>query len=168
VENKEQAGNRSIWVKWGKYKRGKEDPMDLENCIKCKRLFYNISEVPICPECREELERRFEEVKEYIHENCTANITEVAEACKVELSQVQRWVKEKRLELAADTPIVVACEHCGAMIHTGRLCEKCEKAKREVIVGLSSSFRQSQTAAREQEKQISRNKNKMHYIRRKK
>ena len=36
--------------------------MEVKNCKKCRRLFNYISGPSICPQCREELEKKFQEV----------------------------------------------------------------------------------------------------------
>lgn len=100
--------------------------MNVRNCKKCGRLFNYVSGMPVCPSCREGLEKKFQEVKDYIRENKEAGITEVAEACDVEVRQIKQWVREERLEFSADSPVGIDCEMCGTMIRSGRFCEKCK------------------------------------------
>ena len=100
--------------------------MNVRNCKKCGRLFNYVSGMPICPSCREGMEKKFHEVKEYIRDNKNAGITEVAEACEVDVRQIKQWVREERLEFSADSPVGIDCELCGAMIRSGRFCEKCK------------------------------------------
>lgn len=102
--------------------------MNVKNCRTCGRLFNYVSGPRICPSCREALEAKFQEVKEYIRENNGAGINEIAEACDVEVSQIHQWLRESRLELAPDSPITLACENCGAPIRSGRFCDKCTNA----------------------------------------
>ena len=42
--------------------------MNVKNCRKCGKVFNYIGGMPICPQCREELEKKFDTVKEYIIE----------------------------------------------------------------------------------------------------
>lgn len=100
--------------------------MNVRNCKKCGRLFNYVSGMPICPSCREAVEKKFQEVKDYIRENKNAGITEVAEACEVEVRQIKQWVREERLEFSADSPVGIDCELCGTMIRSGRFCDKCK------------------------------------------
>lgn len=109
--------------------------MNVRNCRKCGKLFNHISGVPVCPACKEKLEEKFQEVKKYIRENRMADIKEVAEACEVDTGQIQQWIREERLEFTADSPVKIPCENCGAMIRSGKYCEKC---KREMTNNLSS------------------------------
>ena len=100
--------------------------MDVKNCRKCKRLFNYIGGQPICPACREELEKKFQEVKKYLIENKNATIPMVVENCDVDENQVRQWVREERLEFLSGIDAGVVCENCGTPISTGRFCDKCK------------------------------------------
>lgn len=99
--------------------------MNVRNCRSCGRIFNYVTGPAICPTCRDKLEEKFQEVKNYIRENKGAGIQEVAEACEVEVSQIRQWLREERLELAADSALYLNCESCGAPIRSGKFCEKC-------------------------------------------
>lgn len=109
--------------------------MNVRNCRKCGKLFNHLSGMPICPACKDALEKSFQQVKKYIRENRMADIMEVAEACEVEVSQIKQWIREDRLEFTEDSAVKLPCENCGEMIRSGRYCEKC---KREMTNNLSS------------------------------
>lgn len=100
--------------------------MNIRNCRVCGRIFNYLSGPPVCPACREGMEAKFQEVKEYIREHRGAGITEVAEACDVEPSQIRQWLKEDRLEVTQDSAVFLNCESCGAPIRSGKFCEKCK------------------------------------------
>ncbi len=51
---------------------------------------------------------------------------EVTEETGVSQKLLRQWIKEERLVLSKDSPIVFHCEHCGATIRTGRFCEECK------------------------------------------
>ena len=85
--------------------------MNVRNCRKCGKLFNYISGMPICPACKDLLEEKFQTVKKYIRENRLADIKEVAEACEVEVGQIQQWIREERLEFTEDSPVKIPCEH---------------------------------------------------------
>ena len=102
--------------------------MNVKNCRTCGRLFNYVSGPRTCPSCREALEAKFQEVKEYIREHKGAGISEISEVCDVEVSQIHQWLRESRLELSPDSPIQMACENCGAPIRSGRFCDKCTNA----------------------------------------
>lgn len=100
--------------------------MNVRNCRKCGRIFNYVIGPPICQSCKEAMEKKFQEVKDYIRENKTATIPMIAEDCQVDTSQIHQWVREERLEFAEDSPLGVNCESCGTMIKSGRFCEKCK------------------------------------------
>lgn len=100
--------------------------MNARNCRKCGKLFNYVSGPPICMQCREDLEKKFQEVKKYIQDNQYATIPQVAEACDVSQHQIQQWLRDERLELAEGSGITLFCENCEAPIRSGRFCEKCK------------------------------------------
>lgn len=116
--------------------------MNVRNCKKCGRVFNYIIGQTLCLSCRDELETKFKEVKEYVQKNRGCTVNDVAEACEVEPSQIKQWIREERLEFTEDSMIGLACEICGASIRTGRYCEKC---KAQTLNGLNNVVRQAQT-----------------------
>ena len=102
--------------------------MNVRNCRKCGKMFNYVSGPPICMQCREELEVKFQEVKSYIRDHGHASINEVAEECDVSTNQIRQWLKDDRLELAEGSGIALTCEKCDAPIRSGRFCDKCKNA----------------------------------------
>lgn len=102
--------------------------MDVRNCRGCGRLYNYIggSYRNLCPDCINELEEKFAEVKKYIEDNRTAMINEVSQVCEVSVKQIEQWVREERLCFADDSPIGLDCEVCGKTIKTGRFCDGCK------------------------------------------
>ena len=134
--------------------------MNIRNCKKCGKIFNYVTGPVICPRCREDQESKFQEVKKYVQENRGADIAEVAEVCEVEIKQIRQWIREERLQFADDSPIRIPCEGCGAMIQSGRFCDKC-KAE------LTSGFKQTlgQNKPREMEKKTDRSdRDRMHFL----
>ena len=100
--------------------------MNIRNCRMCGHIFNYVAGPILCPHCREKMEAKFQEVKEYIRANPGVGIQDVAENCDVEPSQIQQWLREGRLELTEGSAIYLQCEKCGAPIRSGRFCEKCK------------------------------------------
>lgn len=100
--------------------------MDIKNCKRCRRIFNYIGGDQYCPSCREEVEKKFQEVRDYLIDNNGASVREVVENCEVEESQVRQWVREERLEFSSDVNTGITCEKCGVPISTGRYCNKCK------------------------------------------
>ena len=117
--------------------------MNVRNCKRCRRLFNYISGQPLCPACREEMEKKFQEVKKYIQDNRNCTIGQVSEECDVEEGQIRQWVREERLEFGEGSVAGIACETCGTPILTGRFCEKC---KASMISGLQAAGRRPAAA----------------------
>ena len=90
----------------------------------CGHIFNYVAGPFLCPHCREKMEAKFQEVKEYIRNNPGVSIQDVSENCDVEPSQIQQWLREERLELTEGSSILLNCEKCGAPIRSGRFCEK--------------------------------------------
>ena len=102
--------------------------MDVRNCRGCGRLFNYLSGPPICQACRENLEEKFQQVKEYLREHTSASIDEVSRENEVSVKQIKQWIREERLTFAEGSLEGIDCENCGKMILTGRFCDSC-KAK---------------------------------------
>ena len=100
--------------------------MNARNCKKCGKLFNYVAGPPICQSCKEKIEAKFQEVKEFVRLNRSATMKEIVAECGVEERQVENWVREERLVFASDSPIKLYCETCGAPIFTGRFCGKCK------------------------------------------
>ena len=117
--------------------------MEVKACKNCRKLFNYLGGPPICMACRDELEKKFQEVKEYIRENRNVTIREISEANEVSVKQLQQWIREERLEFTEDSPIQLNCETCGKKIRTGRLCEECKKS---LASGLSNTVKKPEAA----------------------
>ncbi len=100
--------------------------MEVRTCRQCKRLFNYLTGPNICQSCKEKLEEKFQEVKLYVEEHPTENITQVAAANDVTAKQIQHWIREERLAFSDKSGVGLDCESCGVMIRSGRLCQKCK------------------------------------------
>ena len=133
--------------------------MDIKNCKGCNRLFQYIGGQVLCPVCREALEDKFAEVKEYIYQNPGVSIAQVAEATEVSVKQIKQWIREDRLVLSEASPDGIECEHCGIPICSGRFCEKC---KNQMASGFSATI--SRPVAPTPEKKPDKTGNKMRFL----
>ena len=118
--------------------------MEVMNCKHCKKLFNYISGPKICPACKEELEKKFVEVKEFIRDNPHKGISQVSEEMDVSVQQKQ-WVRQERLIFSEDSKVMIECEQCGAPIRTGRFCDNC---KRSMANNLSKLYPNKEEPAR--------------------
>ena len=129
--------------------------MEVKNCRRCRRLFNYVSGQPICPACKEELEKKFQEVKTYIQDHKNATVPQVAEECDVEENQIRQWVREERLMFADGSASGIGCEVCGAPILSGRFCDKC---KAGMINDLQAAGRRPQAPVQQQARRSAENK----------
>lgn len=95
----------------------------------------------MCQSCREAMEIKFQEVKEYIRAHKGVSIPEVSKACDVDPNYIRQWLREDRLEVTEDSAIYLTCESCGGPIRSGRFCEKC---KAQMTSDLRSVMQDSQ------------------------
>ena len=134
--------------------------MDVKTCKSCGRMFNCVGRVPLCPSCAEQMEKKFQQVKEYVWEHRTATIQDISDNNDVSVKQIRQWVREERLTFADDSPVGLECEKCGATIKTGRFCEAC---KNRLNSDLSSMIKKPD-APREKAKDPRDNKNRMRYL----
>lgn len=116
--------------------------MDIRNCKGCGKIFNYVAGPIRCQACRESMEGKFQEVKDYIRSNPGVGIPEVSEACDVDAAQIRLWLKEERLEVTEDSAIFLNCEGCGAPVRCGRYCEKC---KYEMTKGFKSILEENKS-----------------------
>lgn len=112
--------------------------MNVRNCRKCGRIFNYAMGPLMCPQCRDALEAKFTEVKTYIQDHPGVGIHEVARECDVEITQIQQWLREERLQFSEDSMVQLTCESCGEPIRSGRFCDKC---KNSMVNGFQQSMR---------------------------
>lgn len=118
--------------------------MNVKNCRLCGRIYNYVAGPNICPACRDGMEAKFQEVKEYIRSHKGCGIQEVSEACDVEPGQIRQWLREDRLEVTEDSAIFLNCESCGAPIRSGRFCGKCTGS---MMKGFNDALGSGQKAA---------------------
>ena len=99
--------------------------MGAKNCARCGRIFNHLAGPPLCHACREDDEKAFERVKEYLFEYPGASMTEVATALELPLGKIKRFLKEGRLEIKEGSNFILECERCGVSIKSGKYCEVC-------------------------------------------
>ena len=99
--------------------------MNVSNCKGCGRLFNVMGREKLCPQCIQQLEDKFQEVKKYLDEHPNASIDAVAQDNEVSVKQIKQWVREERLTFAEGSGVGIDCEQCGTMILTGRFCDMC-------------------------------------------
>ena len=100
--------------------------MEVRNCKSCNRLFNYLSGPPLCPSCTNDLDDKYDKVKEYIYDHPRVSIQQVSDEMEVSVPQIKQWIREERLTFAEDSMIGLDCEGCGVTIKTGRFCKECK------------------------------------------
>ena len=118
-----------------------------------------ISGQRICASCKDELEKKFHEVKEFIRETPHATLNQIAEENDVTVPIIKQWIREERLEFSPDSPVGLECEKCGKQIRTGRYCDECKKS---VATDIESAIRKPQVVVQPQKPR--RDKGKMRFL----
>lgn len=134
--------------------------MNVRNCRKCGRLFNYALGPIICPTCKEQLDAKFKDVKEYIQKHPGCGMNDVARECEVETQQIQQWLREERLEFTTDSMVQLSCESCGAQIRSGRYCDKC---KNNLANGLQRAITPQRAAQPEPTKPATGKENRMRF-----
>ncbi len=135
--------------------------MDVKNCKGCGRLFNYMYGPQLCPACADDLEKKFQNVKEFLRLNPKASLKDIAEVNEVSTKQIRQWVREERLSFTEDSQIAMECEMCGGKVLTGRFCAKC---KANLQNGFNNAVRPKGVAVAP--KKNTRDKDKMRYLER--
>lgn len=117
--------------------------MEVKNCRECGRLFNYVSGTRLCPACKDKLEQKFFEVRDYIYANKNATVSQISEDNEVSVQQIKQWIREERLFFSDDSLVGIECENCGTTIKTGRFCEKCKK---KMANNIESVYKKEQPA----------------------
>ncbi|MGL4346197.1 MAG: flagellar protein [Cellulosilyticaceae bacterium] len=100
--------------------------MEVKTCKKCHKLFQYVTGPAICPACKQEEEKIFIAVKDFIRENKGATIEQVSRETGASVTLIEKFLKQGRLEVAEGLDIELTCERCGKSIKTGRYCDQCK------------------------------------------
>lgn len=96
----------------------------LVNCKKCGRLFQAKDEFGLCSRCNASVDDEFIKVKDYIYDNPSSSLKDVAEGTGVDSESILKWIHEGKIVLSSDSPIRF-CQKCGASIIAGKYCNAC-------------------------------------------
>jgi flagellar operon protein (TIGR03826 family) len=110
--------------------------MEVKSCKGCGRLFNYMGGQPLCQACKDKLENKFQEVKQYLYDNPEASVNQVSEANDVSVKQIKQWIREERLMFTSASATGITCEKCGTPIAVGRFCEKCKAEMSNSLSGL--------------------------------
>jgi len=118
--------------------------MEVRVCHGCKKIFQYITGPIMCPRCKQLEEEMFLKVKDYLRENPGANVYEVNQETGVSAALIEKFLKQGRLQVAADSPMALTCERCARKISTGRYCNACKNEISAELNEMKRSFVESE------------------------
>lgn len=107
-----------------KVEAGRNMDGSLMNCKKCGRLFQAKDELGLCSRCNANVDDEFTKVKDYIYDNPSSSLKDVAEGTDVPTESILKWIREGKIILSSDSGIRF-CQKCGASIISGKFCNSC-------------------------------------------
>ena len=116
---------------------------ELKNCKRCKKIFMHAVGPQLCDLCKQKEEEDFEKVRKFLRDYPGATIQEVSKATEVSAQLIYRFLRDGRIEVAADSPIALLCENCGVRITSGRFCVNCSKKLANEMMATGKSLRDS-------------------------
>ncbi|MHC1749807.1 MAG: TIGR03826 family flagellar region protein [Cellulosilyticaceae bacterium] len=116
--------------------------MEIKSCRRCGAIFQYVTGKPICPRCRKKEEELFQEVKSFLRENPGSNMAQISEATGAPIPMIESFLREGRIEVTPDSPLGISCERCGAMIRTGKYCDKCRNEVASDLDGMARAMRE--------------------------
>lgn len=99
--------------------------MELKNCKKCGKLHYGTGR--ICSACLKNEEEKFNLVKAYLKEHPDSSLIKVSEETGVTVPEIEKFLRDGRLEVTTGIGDYLKCMKCGSPIKTGKYCVDCEK-----------------------------------------
>lgn len=100
--------------------------MNLKSCRICKKLFKTVNENDdVCPACRVSSEETFQLIKQYLQEYPGTALPILSEETGVPIYVIEHYLKQERIEVSPNSPIMLCCNKCGAQIVTGMYCDAC-------------------------------------------
>jgi uncharacterized Zn finger protein (UPF0148 family) len=136
--------------------------LDVVNCRRCGRLYQRLEGKRVCPVCEQEIEDKFQEVRDYVRQNPNCTIMDVSNDMEVSVDQIKQWVRAERLVFSSAQGSGIDCVVCGTPIVSGKYCEKC---KQEVASELGQVYHKAREELREKKGKTS-DKSKMRFLNR--
>jgi flagellar operon protein (TIGR03826 family) len=99
--------------------------VNYRNCSRCGKLFIQVGQRTICPDCVREDDKSFDVIRDYLYDHPGAGVVEVSERTGIDEQLVLQFLRDGRLVLGQGVADSLRCERCGAQIRTGRLCDRC-------------------------------------------
>ncbi len=70
---------------------------------------------------------------QYLREHRMVTIEELSKGTNIELTQITRYIREKRISIASSPNLRYGCESCNTPIREGNLCQACRSRFNRVL-----------------------------------
>ena len=114
--------------------------MEVKVCRGCKKMFQYITGPVLCPKCKQLEEEMFLKVKEYLRDNPGSTMLEVNQVTGVSAMLIEKFLRQGRLQVAENSPMMLTCERCNKKIVTGKFCNNCKKELSEELNDVKSNI----------------------------
>ena len=111
----------------------------VKNCPFCGKLFAQLGNTEVCPNCLQELEELEHEIVEFVRDHPDSKIHDICEATGAKESIIKKMIKEGRF-IQTGIEISYPCEKCGAPIVTGKYCGECLQKMREAVQEQNAAY----------------------------
>ena len=71
----------------------------------------------------------FQKIRNFLAEHGAGNVYEISNATGVSRKVVEYFLLEEKLEITESSSVRLMCQKCGALIKSGRLCDKCKQSE---------------------------------------
>ena len=110
----------------GKYTNDIDWEVKPSKCSKCGLMLeYKGNGEYICSGCGNVERDDFGKVRHYIEENGPSKATDIAAGTGVDISKINRYLKQGKIEIPEGGGPYIKCERCGCDIRYGRFCPSC-------------------------------------------
>lgn len=107
--------------------------MNVRRCVMCGVLFNSFGSKK-CPECIQEMDRKFLIIRDFIYQNEEADVMQISEETGIDGKVILEFLKEGRLTLGIESSLL-SCESCGKPIRSGKYCEACRQELEDALNG---------------------------------
>lgn len=114
--------------------------MEIKLCKHCNGLFETVVGANICPRCLIDNQEHFECVRAYLRKYPGTPMSTVAEQTGISHYLIEHFLKQERIEVAPNSPVMLACNKCGIRINAGMYCEPCGISLRGELSKLKNAF----------------------------
>jgi hypothetical protein len=107
------------------------------NCVSCGTLFETKQNGTICQDCRQDTNKVFNVLRDYLYENPGSTVTDVVNETGLSVKVITQFLRDGRIETVGSIKLV-HCESCGIPIDFGNLCSECQRLENPKIQGIST------------------------------